>query len=195
MKPLGELSPREIEHDNPEIRRVDELARWLGQLYNREVAGERHGDRDPLLADHRQHVLGGSDRVPTCRACGSGRRRARPAAPRHRILRTRRGTPTGTGPRTRGRDGAPRLRSSGRCAGAPLRARRSSEREAAADAERDPVPERLAPLLLDPVPLRPLTCSHRASLARARPGEASLSARSPAAALRAGSGFRPRWVE
>ena len=37
VKPLGELSPREIEHDNPEIRRVDELARWLGQLYNREV--------------------------------------------------------------------------------------------------------------------------------------------------------------
>ena len=37
VKPLGELSPREIEHDNPEIRRVDELARWLSQLYNREV--------------------------------------------------------------------------------------------------------------------------------------------------------------
>ena len=37
VKPLGDLSPREIEHDNPEIRRVDELARWLGQLYNREV--------------------------------------------------------------------------------------------------------------------------------------------------------------
>ena len=37
VKALGELSPREIEHDNPEIRRVDELARWLGQLYNREV--------------------------------------------------------------------------------------------------------------------------------------------------------------
>ena len=37
MKALGELSPREIEHDNPEIRRVDELARLLGQLYNREV--------------------------------------------------------------------------------------------------------------------------------------------------------------
>jgi hypothetical protein len=35
VKPLGDLSPREI--DNPEIRRVDELARWLGQLYNREV--------------------------------------------------------------------------------------------------------------------------------------------------------------
>jgi hypothetical protein len=38
VKPLGEVSPREIEHDNPEIRRADELARWLSQLYNREVS-------------------------------------------------------------------------------------------------------------------------------------------------------------
>ena len=37
VKRLGDLSPREIEHDNPEIRRADELARWLGQLYNRDV--------------------------------------------------------------------------------------------------------------------------------------------------------------
>ena len=37
VKMLSELSPREIEHDNPEIRRVDELARLLSQLYNREV--------------------------------------------------------------------------------------------------------------------------------------------------------------
>jgi len=37
VKPLGELSPRDLEHDNPEIRRTDEFARWLGQLYNREV--------------------------------------------------------------------------------------------------------------------------------------------------------------
>ena len=36
-KALRELSPREIEHDNPEIRRPDEMARFLGQLYNREV--------------------------------------------------------------------------------------------------------------------------------------------------------------
>ena len=40
VKQLGDLSPREIEHDNPEIRRVDELAKWLGQLYNREVSEE-----------------------------------------------------------------------------------------------------------------------------------------------------------
>ena len=38
VKQLGELSPREIEHDNPEIRRPDEMSRFLGQLYNREVS-------------------------------------------------------------------------------------------------------------------------------------------------------------
>jgi hypothetical protein len=40
VKTLGELSPREIEHDNPEIRRTDEMAHFLGQLYNREVVPE-----------------------------------------------------------------------------------------------------------------------------------------------------------
>jgi hypothetical protein len=38
VKRLGDLSPREIEHDNPEIRRADELAHWLTQLYNRPVS-------------------------------------------------------------------------------------------------------------------------------------------------------------
>jgi hypothetical protein len=38
VKTLRELSPREIEHDNPEIRRVEEMANFLGQLYNREVS-------------------------------------------------------------------------------------------------------------------------------------------------------------
>ena len=40
VKQLRELSPREIEHDNPEIRRVEEMANFLGQLYNREVSEE-----------------------------------------------------------------------------------------------------------------------------------------------------------
>jgi hypothetical protein len=40
VKALGELSPREIEHDNPELRRVDELANFLGQLYNRDVGND-----------------------------------------------------------------------------------------------------------------------------------------------------------
>jgi hypothetical protein len=34
---LGDLSPREIEHDNPEIRRLDEFVEWIAKLYNREV--------------------------------------------------------------------------------------------------------------------------------------------------------------
>ena len=37
VKALSDLSPREIEHDNPEIRRPEEMAHFLGQLYNREV--------------------------------------------------------------------------------------------------------------------------------------------------------------
>ena len=40
VKSLAELSPREIEHDNPEIRRTDEMARFLSQLYNRNVSTE-----------------------------------------------------------------------------------------------------------------------------------------------------------
>ena len=38
VKTIGELSPNEIEHDNPELRHADELCRFLGQLYNREVS-------------------------------------------------------------------------------------------------------------------------------------------------------------
>ena len=37
VKTLAELSPREIEHDNPEMRRPEDMAMFLGQLYNREV--------------------------------------------------------------------------------------------------------------------------------------------------------------
>ena len=40
VKRLIDLSPREIEHDNPEIRRNEEMAHFLGQLYNREVADD-----------------------------------------------------------------------------------------------------------------------------------------------------------
>jgi len=40
VKTLGELSPREIEHDNPEIRRTEEMATFLSQLYNREITEE-----------------------------------------------------------------------------------------------------------------------------------------------------------
>ena len=40
VKTLGELSPREIEHDNPEIRHAEEMAHFLGTLYNRNVTEE-----------------------------------------------------------------------------------------------------------------------------------------------------------
>jgi hypothetical protein len=40
VKRLMELSPREIEHDNPEIRRPEDMANFLGRLYNRNVTEE-----------------------------------------------------------------------------------------------------------------------------------------------------------
>jgi hypothetical protein len=40
VKRLGDLSPNEIEHDNPEIRDTDGLVRFLGQLYNRDVSAD-----------------------------------------------------------------------------------------------------------------------------------------------------------
>jgi len=35
VKLLVDLSPREVEHDNPEIRRTEDMASFLSQLYNR----------------------------------------------------------------------------------------------------------------------------------------------------------------
>ena len=57
VKQISELSPREIEHDNPEIRRPDEMTRFLGPAL--QPSGQRGRDRDgdPLLADHRLDVL------------------------------------------------------------------------------------------------------------------------------------------
>jgi hypothetical protein len=37
VKTIAELSPNEIEHDNPELRHPEDLCRFLGQLYNRDV--------------------------------------------------------------------------------------------------------------------------------------------------------------
>jgi len=40
VKRIKELSPRDIEHDNPEFRRVDETIAFLQQIYRREVTLE-----------------------------------------------------------------------------------------------------------------------------------------------------------
>ncbi len=37
VKRVSELSPRDIEHDNPEFRRVEETIHFLEQIYGREV--------------------------------------------------------------------------------------------------------------------------------------------------------------
>ena len=40
VKRVRDLSPRDVEHDNPEIRRPEEMASFLGQLYNRDVGAD-----------------------------------------------------------------------------------------------------------------------------------------------------------
>jgi hypothetical protein len=40
VKRLGDVSPRELQHDNPELRTLDEFVVFLGQLYNRDVSDE-----------------------------------------------------------------------------------------------------------------------------------------------------------
>jgi hypothetical protein len=52
VKPLGELSPREIERDNPEMRRPEDMANFLGQLYNRDVSEE-----DTVTVIHFSEIL------------------------------------------------------------------------------------------------------------------------------------------
>jgi hypothetical protein len=40
VKRVADLSPRDIEHDNPEFRRVEETVHFLEQIYGREVSLE-----------------------------------------------------------------------------------------------------------------------------------------------------------
>jgi hypothetical protein len=40
VKRVNELSPRDIEHDNPEFRRLDETVHFLEQIYGRKVEQE-----------------------------------------------------------------------------------------------------------------------------------------------------------
>ena len=56
VKRVSELSPRDIEHDNPEFRRLDETVHFLEQIYGRKVGGGRRGHRRPLLQDLRPPV-------------------------------------------------------------------------------------------------------------------------------------------
>ena len=40
VKRVSELSPRDVEHDNPEFRRLDETVHFLEQIYGRPVSQE-----------------------------------------------------------------------------------------------------------------------------------------------------------
>jgi hypothetical protein len=40
VKKVSELSPRDIEHDNPEFRRREETVEFLGKIYSRPISDE-----------------------------------------------------------------------------------------------------------------------------------------------------------
>ena len=54
VKRVKDLSPRDIEHDNPEFRRTEELVHFLKQIYDREVGAGRHRHGRAVLADRRE---------------------------------------------------------------------------------------------------------------------------------------------
>ena len=53
VKELREVSPREIQHDNPEIRHIEEFCIFLGQLYNRPVT-----EADTVTVIHFSEIRG-----------------------------------------------------------------------------------------------------------------------------------------
>jgi hypothetical protein len=63
VKRVRELSPRDIEHENPEFRRLDETVHFLEQIYGRKVEEEdvvtvvrfsKISDRPPEIAQRMQ---------------------------------------------------------------------------------------------------------------------------------------------
>ena len=38
VKKVSEISPRDVEHDNPEFRRIDDTVHFLEQIYSRTIA-------------------------------------------------------------------------------------------------------------------------------------------------------------
>ena len=81
VKTLADLSPREIEHDNPEIRRPEEMAGFLGQLYNREVADD---ELVTVIRFSEIRALGARPQPGGRRAAARRRRAARAAGARVR---------------------------------------------------------------------------------------------------------------
>ncbi len=162
VKTLGELSPRDIEHDNPEARRPEELATFLGQLYNREVSSNeivtlirfsemivkvRRAPRHDDFHDDSSQRLRRASRIRANATSGWSRRAELGAA--HLALDGEGGAEAGVALRAAGAHLSAAVRAlSGQIA---LGLVEVALGEPARPAEGDPVAERLAPLLTQPV--------------------------------------------
>ena len=54
VKRVKDLSPRDIEHDNPEFRRTEELVHFMEQIYGARGVARGHRHRRAVLADRRE---------------------------------------------------------------------------------------------------------------------------------------------
>ena len=70
VKRVDELSPRDIEHDNPEFRRLDEMVHFLEQIYGRKVEPD-----DTVTVVRFSQISNGRRRSPS--ACGPAGAQAR----------------------------------------------------------------------------------------------------------------------
>ena len=67
VKQVKDLSPRDIEHDNPEFRRLEETVKLPGEDLRPADLEGGHGHGDPLLSDRRaaEGPMGGNGEPPS----------------------------------------------------------------------------------------------------------------------------------
>ena len=87
VKRLGDVSPRELQHDNPELRTLDEFVVFLGQLYNRDVS-----DEDTVTVVHFSEIRPSLARLIRRSAVARRPTAGRPLTRRRTPLRPRRRT-------------------------------------------------------------------------------------------------------
>ena len=61
VKKVAELSPRDIEHDNPEFRRRAETVDFLETVHKSRVGDGQHRRGDPLLSGRRRAERAGEE--------------------------------------------------------------------------------------------------------------------------------------
>jgi hypothetical protein len=67
VKQVGELSPRDVEHDNPEFRRLEETVSFLEKIYGRSISEEDTVTviRFSQIVERPEGLMGGNGEPPS----------------------------------------------------------------------------------------------------------------------------------